>query len=415
MSKLLEQINTEQRTPLVLSDYIKIKHGFAFKGEYFGLRGSHVVLTPGNFYEEGGFRRRLEKDKWYSGPVQAGYVLEKDDLVIAMTEQGEGLLGSSALIPDNDLFLHNQRIGLVQITDAQSVDKHYLYYLFNTKLSRNWISSSASGTKVRHTSPDRITSYKYSFPSLLTQKKIAGILDAYDSKIKNNNLIIKSLELVAQTIFDEWFVNFRFPGHEKTKFVDSEMGEIPEGWEVGRIKDLIRIESGFPFSSSIFDNSGKYKLVTIRNVQDGSFVTDCENYIGTLPDKLPTYCKLHSGDILLSLTGNVGRVCLVDGEGYVLNQRVSVLVPIKERDRAYTYFLFRKRDFQSILISLSKGTAQLNLSPVETRDLEAITPSEEVLEKYRKIAMPMYKKIIEINSENQKLKESRDQLLAKLI
>ncbi|PIY57392.1 MAG: hypothetical protein CO061_04110, partial [Candidatus Yonathbacteria bacterium CG_4_9_14_0_2_um_filter_47_74] len=233
--------------------------------------------------------------------------------------------------------------------------------------------------------------------------------------IENNNKITKNLEATAQTIFNEWFINLRFPGYEKVKMVDSEVGEIPAGWSVGKIKDFIRVESGFPFSSSVFNDQGKYKLVTIRNVQDGSFVTDCDNLIDELPSKLPEHCLLRSGDILLSLTGNVGRICLVNGENYVLNQRVSVLVPVDERDRAYTYFLFRRNDFQNLLISISKGTAQLNLSPVETKELEAIIPNDITLEKYSEIATPIYKKIVEINSENVKLKETRDQLLAKLI
>jgi len=221
------------------------------------------------------------------------------------------------------------------------------------------------------------------------------------------------LDNLSQKIYTEWFIKFHFPGYEKTEFVESELGMIPKGWHIGRVKDLVRVESGFPFSSSIFEDSGQYKLVTIRNVQDGQFIPDCQNHISALPNKLPEFCKLSAGDILLSLTGNVGRVCLVNGENYVLNQRVSVLIPNHEKDRALTYFLFRRKEFQNLLISISKGTAQLNLSPVETKNLEIVIPDEKILQRYSDIVGPMFQRIVSINAENQELKESRDQLLTK--
>ena len=117
MSKLLEQINIEERTPLVLSDYIKIKHGFAFKGEYFSAQPtSDVLVTPGNFAIGGGFK--ADKFKYYKGSVPEDYILKEKDLVVTMTDLSvdADTLGYSALIPHSNKkrFLHNQRVGLVQ-------------------------------------------------------------------------------------------------------------------------------------------------------------------------------------------------------------------------------------------------------------------------------------------------------------
>ena len=95
-----------------IGDLARIKHGYAFKGEFFGTEGTHIVLTPGNFHEAGGFKEKADKAKWYSGPVPEDYVLDAGDLIVAMTEQGEGLLGSSALVPRPGFYLHNQRLGL---------------------------------------------------------------------------------------------------------------------------------------------------------------------------------------------------------------------------------------------------------------------------------------------------------------
>ncbi len=119
-----------------LGNAIHVKHGFAFKGENFSDNGAHIVLTPGNFNEEGGFRLRPGKDRFYTGDIPEEYILDQGDLIIAMTEQGPGLLGSSALIPEDDKYLHNQRLGLIQVKDESVIDKHFLYYLFNTKTVR---------------------------------------------------------------------------------------------------------------------------------------------------------------------------------------------------------------------------------------------------------------------------------------
>ncbi|MGH7870874.1 MAG: hypothetical protein ACREQO_01495 [Candidatus Binatia bacterium] len=110
-----------------MGELLKVEHGFAFKGEYFSETGDLVVLTPGNFHEAGGFRARPDKDRFYQGKFPDRYLLNRNDLIVAMTEQGEGLLGSSALIPESGKYLHNQRLGLVRPRTSLA-DKVFLYY-----------------------------------------------------------------------------------------------------------------------------------------------------------------------------------------------------------------------------------------------------------------------------------------------
>src|SRR5216684_3287982 len=122
-----------------LGDLLEIRHGYAFLGKHFASEGTHIVLTPGNFYDEGGFKQKGDKEKWYTGPIPPDYVLSENDLIVAMTEQAEGLLGSSVIVPRSRLYLHNQRLGLVQIRDNSKTDKRFLYYLFNLKSVRQQI------------------------------------------------------------------------------------------------------------------------------------------------------------------------------------------------------------------------------------------------------------------------------------
>jgi type I restriction enzyme, S subunit len=97
-----------------LADLLQIKHGFAFDGEFFGPAGRYILLTPGHFFESGGFRDQGERTKFYTGDFPRGYLLRKGDLLVVMTEQKDGLLGSSVIVPEGERYLHNQRLGLIQ-------------------------------------------------------------------------------------------------------------------------------------------------------------------------------------------------------------------------------------------------------------------------------------------------------------
>ena len=221
-----------------LGNLVDVKHGYAFLGKHFRSTGSHIVLTPGNFFDEGGFKKKGDREKWYSGPIPEDYVLKEGDLIVAMTEQAEGLLGSSAIVPRGGLYLHNQRLGLVRILDESKTDRHFVYYLFNSKPVRQQIRASASGVKIRHTAPSRIADVKVSVPTLRLQRRIAGILSAYDELIENNQRRIQILETMARALYREWFVEFRFPGSDKIPRVASPLGDIPQGWEIKKVGDI---------------------------------------------------------------------------------------------------------------------------------------------------------------------------------
>jgi type I restriction enzyme S subunit len=166
-----------------LGEILQIKHGYAFEGEYFSNEGKYVLLTPGNFFEKGGYRDRGEKQKYFTGPIPKDFVLHKNDLLVAMTEQAAGLLGSTIIVPEDNKFLHNQRLGLITPLPGSSWDKRFIPFLFNTKYIRESIESSASGVKVRHTSPSKIYEISTCIPrSTNLQKEIIGGLDSISSQ-----------------------------------------------------------------------------------------------------------------------------------------------------------------------------------------------------------------------------------------
>jgi type I restriction enzyme, S subunit len=167
-----------------LGEFIQIKHGYAFDGKFFKPSGDHILMTPGHFYEEGGFREQGEKTKYFTGEIPQDYVLAKDDLVVAMTEQTSGLLGSAAFVPEDDSFLHNQRLGLIVDLNEKRLSKRFLFYLFNHPHLRVEVAKTSTGSKVKHTSPTKLRAVKVGIPtSLDEQEEIASALSTTQQKI----------------------------------------------------------------------------------------------------------------------------------------------------------------------------------------------------------------------------------------
>lgn len=170
-----------------LQEVCGFKHGFAFKSEYFTDKSEWVLLTPGNFFEEGGYRDRGNKQKYYNGPFPDEFLLKKDSLLVAMTEQAVGLLGSPMLVPDDGIYLHNQRLGLIVLNEAFSDDVsiEFLYHFFNTKYFRSKVQESATGLKVRHTSPKKMQAISIRIPK---------------SKEEQNAISLKLFQLKEETL-----------------------------------------------------------------------------------------------------------------------------------------------------------------------------------------------------------------------
>ena len=295
------------------------------------------------------------------------------------------------------------------IINDNIVNPIFLYY----SIYKKDFASLNVGSAVPSLTIPILNDIKIKVPSSDIQNKIISILKPLDDKIELNRRINGNLEQQAQALFKAWFVDFE--PFKDGKFVDSELGKIPAGWKVGLLNELIELQSGFAFKSDTFVEEGEYRLITIKAVQDGYLDISGASYINEVPIKMPHYCFLQIGDMLLSLTGNIGRVCLVGYNNLLLNQRVAKIKPIKEMDRMFAYTLFRRDEFKNRLIYLAKGTAQLNLSPIETIKQKVIIPPRHILNRYGTIANIMYDLILEKIQENIVLTEQRDTLLPRLM
>ena len=289
-----------------------------------------------------------------------------------------------------------------------NIDSTFLYYVLSDDSFFDHMMSSANGSKMPRGNRKLIPSFEIPLPPLSTQHRIASILSRYDSLIENYQKQIKLLEEAAQRLYKEWFIDLRFPGHENTMIVDG----VPEGWEKKPVKTIIELQSGYAFKSSAFMDDGIYKIVTIKNVKDGAFDGENVSKIASIPEKMPKHCILENGDILLSLTGNVGRVCIVNGKNYLLNQRVAKL---KSAYKAYTYCLFRSRDMFIEVNNLANGAAQQNVSPIRIGEMKILIPEKKWLDDFERTVSNYILGIITLQSQIRFLTEVRDRLLPKLM
>jgi type I restriction enzyme, S subunit len=178
-----------------LGDALHVKHGYAFPGENFSDDSTYPVLvTPGNFALSGGFRQA--KTKTFNGDIPSEYVLKSGALIVTMTDLSKdgATLGLPAIVPSDAVYLHNQRIGLVEITDADRVDPHFLAYYLRSAPYRAEILGTASGSTVRHTSPSRIEAHLAYIPNVAHQQAIAAVLTALDDKIATNDHAVRLIE-----------------------------------------------------------------------------------------------------------------------------------------------------------------------------------------------------------------------------
>lgn len=368
------------------------------------------VLKIGHISPNGGLRTQPKREYAIKTKKNSRYILQKGDIVMGMTDMKSNvrILGVPAIVDRSNHYALNQRVGCLRIKDTSLADNIFCYYqMGHSRFISDLRKTANSGVQVNLTTIG-IRSTQLFLPPLSIQRRIASILSAYDNLIGNNNRRIRLLEQMAENLYKEWFVRFRFPNYQNTPIENG----IPKGWRKGQLGEIVNFFNGFAFKSETFVDCAPYKVVTIKNVQDGKFDGINVDYIEEVPKRMPQYCNLLQGDILLSLTGNVGRVCIVLGSNYLLNQRVAKLTSDHPH---FTYCLFRTDTIFNTLNSIAYGTAQLNLSPIKAARLKMLIPPVELRNLFDKQVASLFTEIATLQTQSANLTRQRDLLLPRLM
>jgi len=384
-----------------LGDYAKVLGGYAFKSTDFLPYGDYPVIKIKNIAK--GYLD-MSECQYISSSIAAQasrFKAEYGDILIAMTgshiTQPSSMVGRVAKYNIHVESYINQRVGKVISIDKSLLDTNFLYYFMTCEDTTYSLANIASGSAQANISSEQIESLELLLPDIDEQKAIAEVLSSLDDKIDLLTRQNKTLEDLAQAFFRKWFV----------EDADEKLKKYP-------LSELMVIQNGFAFRSRDYQDAGKYKIVTIKNVQDGFIDTSGTTFLNQLPVGMPDYVLLTIGDVLISLTGNVGRVGIVVEDNLLLNQRVAKISPYNPEYLPFLYFYFRNETTREYLINLAHGTAQANLSPIETLKTE-VSFSKTLIKKYSELFMPMYQKIIKNKQQIIVLQKLRDTLLPKLI
>lgn len=338
-----------------LNDLIHIKHGFAFKSDYFRESGDYILLTPGSFYEKGGFKNQGNKTKYYIGEIPDTYLLSKNDLLIAMTEQAQGLLGSALFVPEDDLYLHNQRLGKVQIQSNDEICSEFLYLTFNSPFARKQITEQSTGTKVKHTSPDKLKSIICLLPPLPEQQEIANILSTWDKAISTTEHLIDNSTQQKKALMQQLLTG-------KKRLLDDE-GERFEGeWEEGKLSDFAKIKKG--------------KALSSKDLKEGSYPVIAGGKSSPYTHSDFTYENI----ITVSASGAyAGYIAFFPYKIWASD--CSVVEPKGDNNIKYLYYWLSNQ--QQKIYTLQSGGAQPHIYP---RDLDSLKISIPYSKEQQKIA-----------------------------
>lgn len=400
-----------------LGELIEVKHGYAFKGEYFELDGDEIVLTPGNFPIGGGLQFRKGKDKYYRGPYPNEFRLKPGDLLVVMTDltQEAPILGSPAVVPAHPTVLHNQRLGLVRVKPGIEVDKRFLYYLLLSDGTRRQLRATATGSTVRHTAPSRIYDVRIRLPELGVQRALGQILGVLDDLIENNRRRVGVLERITGAIYREWFGRLRFPGHESTTLIDSSTGPIPKGWEVG---DLTGTGPFRLAKRRVEDFSGRRRYLAtadcsgFNRVGAGRFLTFSE---------LPTRAQLQPvpESIFFGRMAGYQKVLTYPSgspelECDVLSSGFACVVA----DPGWFSFVLATildESFEPKKSQYATGATQVSLTDDGARRIPWLVPSRSVAEHFEAVARPLYLEVLQLMRVSRKAVEVRNLLIPHLM
>lgn len=338
------------------------------------------------------------------------YVLHEGDIVIARTGATTGYAKHLRNIP-NSVFASY----LVRIRVDQNCCDRYIGLVVESEDYKRFIKANISGAAQPQANAQVLTSFPMLLPPLPTQRKIAAILSAYDDLIENNTRRIKILEEMARLIYREWFVKFRFPGHEKVRMVDSELGPIPEGWEVRRLSDLVDTQYGYTESAKELPVGPKYLRGT--DINKNSYIDWDKVPFCPITDEDYKKYKLKQGDILVIRMADPGKVGIV--EQSVEAVFASYLIRLKIKSLSVTpyylfYFMLSDR-YQNYINGASTGTTRKSASASVITDISLVIPPKEIIDMFEEIIMGYRKFLNILLKQNNILRRTRDLLLPKLI
>lgn len=416
-----------------LGDYISIKSGLAYSGSKIG-KGESVLLGMGcvsfkdKFIETGA--------RQYDDYCDDRFVVKPGDIVLATRQQSDNfpILAMPAIVPQ---LFEGKRVvfgtNLYKVDNQSEISNRFLFWLFKHQQYINYIAGVKSGTAVQMVTKKNVEDYKFLCPPEDEREKIADILWSYDNLIENNNKRIRLLEQMAENLYKEWFVRFRFPGHETCELSESKLGKLPSTFQVTNMGNVFDYYIGGGWGND--ESSVEYPIAA--NVIRGADFPNVWHYnLSSCPrrfHKVSNYKtrQLKDGDIIMEISGGtseqpVGRTVLVTQDminrferGNVICASFCKLIRLN-RDLISPYFfyywmryLYDTRIIDRFQLQ-STGIINFKFEPFLKNGL-VMLPPKETQNAFEKQVVPLFKEINQLAVQIENLSRQRDLLLPRLM
>ena len=387
-------------------DFADVFSGYAFSSSDLVEEGIPVIKI-GNINDG---KVSEECVSYYNKNISAKlkkYVLQKDDFLIAMT--GAGSVGRVGKMFDMDrCFLVNQRVAIVR--PKSNVNPLFLYYFFSMPYIEKYLYSLGIGAGQPNISSNDISNMKVIFPIKEKQDLMVDVLHNYSQLIEKNAKRIKILEQMAENLYKEWFVRFRFPGYERAEFVEG----VPKGWKRCRLKEFINFNPNYKTEKKqYYTNIPMAALST-----NGMYINEAEISL----EEKSSGTHFRNGDVLFAKitpcleNGKTGLVtCLKDNEIGVGSTEFIVMQGAKVSS-FFTYCIARNDLFRQLAINSMNGADGRQRADISfIQNIKWILPDDEILLKFEHITSAIIKQINILHKKNQNLIKQRDYLLPRLM
>ena len=343
------------------------------------------------------------------------YIVEEDDIVmIRYGSKTAGMVSSgvSGAIANN-MFQ-------IKIKEKNIVDKNFLYWTLRQEGVYKSLNNSQSSSTMPAITFDMIGNLIINIPDLVNQKKITSILSAYNHLIENNTRRIQILEEMAQRIYKEWFVDFKYPGYENDELVDSELGMIPEEWEVKSVEQISIVNRGRSYKSVEIKDGLPFINLKCINRQGGYRSDGLKKYSGMYKDSH----VVKPNDIVIAVTDMtqdraiVGRAARVPDEGikeYIISMDLVSCIPNSDIQMEYLYGMYKYSNYGNQIKEFANGANVLHLLPARIKEFKFSLPPDSIRQKYSIEIQKFYELEDNLFNKNQNLRQTRDLLLPKLI
>lgn len=404
-----------------LKEYCTVISGYAFKSKDLSEGTDIPVIKIGNISNGGNIvidnSTQYVKKEFLA--IDEKYHIKNGDILISLTgshmNQPNSMVGRCCRNLDNTVYLLNQRAG--KIIPKKTIVRDFLYYVFRLQSIQYAIANRAyGGANQVNVSPKDVMGIKFNIPDIAVQKKIAKVFVAYDSLIENNKKRIRLLEQMAESLYKEWFVRFRFPGYEDVEFENG----FPKDWEKVKLDDVLnKMATGLNPRKNFVLGEGENFYVTIKNMADNTVYLDnkCDKVNDDAIIKINKRSDLKIGDLLFSGIGTIGRVCLIDipTNNWNISESVFTMRANKKISSEFLFMLLLSQDVQNYCQSKANGSAQKGIRMGDLRKYTFLLPTKNVINDFTNQISPILRNVSLLRNENNNLIQQRDLLLPRLM